>query len=237
MNTRLVIFGVALVLLLLAALTLPVADWLALALSWIRDNPRISWAVFIALYIGATVLLLPGLILTLGAGFAFGVPVGFVLVSFSSVVGASAAFLIARFFARGWAEQQMSTMPRFRALDAAVGTRGWLIVFLTRLSPVFPFNLQNYAYGVTRVPFAHYVVSSWIGMIPGTLLYVYLGSVAQDLASLAAGDLPESSAGPWLFYGGLAATLAVTLVVTRIATRALNAQLDEAGKPAEVTKR
>jgi uncharacterized membrane protein YdjX (TVP38/TMEM64 family) len=164
--------------------------------------------------------------MTLGAGFLFGLPFGFAVVSAASTLGAALAFLVGRYFLRGWVEQRLDNVPRFAALDRAIGERGWLIVLLTRLSPVFPFNLLNYALGLTGVRFTSYVVASWIGMMPGTLLYVYLGSVGQDLASLLAGDLPSSDATGWLFYGGLVATVVLTVMVTRIATRALNAQLE-----------
>ncbi len=225
MNPRLVIFVVVVIALLTAAATLPIVDWVRWLLTWVEENRAVSWAVFIVVYIVATVFLVPGSLLTLGAGFVFGLPIGFVIVSFASVAGASCAFLVGRFFVRGWVEGKLVNMPRFNALDRAVGEKGWLIVLLTRLSPAFPFNLLNYALGITQVRFTHYVLASWVGMIPGTVLYVYFGSVALDIAELFSGNLPESDASVWLFYGGLTATLVLTVVVTRFATRALNAEL------------
>ena len=225
---RIWIFGGVLAVLVLAATLLPVVEWLESFLAWVQANPGIAWAVFILVYILATVFMLPGSVLTLGAGFLFGLPVGFLVISFASTVGASCAFLIGRFFVRDWVEGRLAGMPRFSALDRAVGERGWLIVGLTRLSPIFPFNLLNYALGVTRVPFWQYVLASWIGMMPGTVLYVYLGSVGQNLTALLAGDLPDSELTQWLFFGGLLATLGLTIIITRIATKALNAQLESA---------
>ena len=225
MNPRVVIFVVVVIALLTAAATLPIVDWVRWLLTWVEENRAVSWAVFIVVYIVATVFLVPGSLLTLGAGFVFGLPIGFVIVSFASVAGASCAFLVGRFFVRGWVEGKLVNMPRFNALDRAVGEKGWLIVLLTRLSPVFPFNLLNYALGITQVRFTHYVLASWVGMIPGTVLYVYFGSVALNIAELFSGNLPESDASVWLFYGGLTATLVLTVVVTRFATRALNAEL------------
>lgn len=225
MNPRVVIFVVVVIALLTAAATLPIVDWVRWLLTWVEENRAVSWAVFIVVYIVATVFLVPGSLLTLGAGFVFGLPIGFVIVSFASVAGASCAFLVGRFFVRGWAEGKLVNMPRFNALDRAVGEKGWLIVLLTRLSPAFPFNLLNYALGITQVRFTHYVLASWVGMIPGTVLYVYFGSVALNIAELFSGNLPESDASVWLFYGGLTATLVLTVVVTRFATRALNAEL------------
>ncbi len=225
MNPRVVIFVVVVIALLTAAATLPIVDWVRWLLTWVEENRAVSWAVFIVVYIVATVFLVPGSLLTLGAGFVFGLPIGFVIVSFASVAGASCAFLVGRFFVRGWVEGKLVNMPRFNALDRAVGEKGWLIVLLTRLSPAFPFNLLNYALGITQVRFTQYVLASWVGMIPGTVLYVYFGSVALNIAELFSGNLPESDASVWLFYGGLTATLVLTVVVTRFATRALNAEL------------
>ena len=181
-------------------------------------------------YIGATVLLLPGSVLTLGAGFLFGLGYGFAIVSVSSIIGASCAFLLGRFIARDWVQEKLAVMPRFGQLDRAVGNRGFLMVILTRLSPLFPFNLLNYALGITSVRFPHYFFASWIGMVPGTLLYVYLGSVASDLSLLLAGDVPDNSATTAFWYVGLAATAVITILITRIATKALNANLDGAAK-------
>ena len=227
MNKALV-FAIALVVLLTAAFLLPIADWLALLFAWIEANRNIAWAVFIVAYVGATVLLMPGSLLTLAAGFLFGLVAGYVIVAVASVTGAACAFLVGRFFARDWVAHKLEAMPRFAALDRAIANRGALIVLLTRLSPLFPFNLLNYGLGLTNVHFWTYVGVSWIGMIPGTLLYVYLGSLASNLTSLLAGDVGDSPVGSWLFYVGLVATLILTIVITRIAGKELGQQLDEA---------
>ncbi|MEM9623539.1 MAG: TVP38/TMEM64 family protein [Pseudomonadota bacterium] len=223
-----VVLVVGLVVLLTAAFVLPIADWITSLFAWIDANRTVSWIVFILMYVAAAVLLLPGSLLTLGAGFLFGLGYGFVIVSAASVLGASCAFLVGRFLARDWVSDKLDAMPRFAALDRAIEQRGGLIVLLTRLSPVFPFNLLNYALGLTAVRFWTYVGASWIGMMPGTVLYVYLGSVASDLASLLAGDLAESPVGNSLFYVGLVATVVLTVVITRIAGKALSEQLEQA---------
>jgi uncharacterized membrane protein YdjX (TVP38/TMEM64 family) len=144
------------------------------------------------------------------------------------VVGAAGAFLTGRYFARGWVAEKLNDLPRFAALDAAVADNGALIVLLTRLSPVLPFNLLNYAFGLTAVRFSTYVGVSWVGMIPGTVLYVYLGSIASDLTELLTGEVGESPVGNWPLYVGLIATLLLTVVISRIATRTLREKLDEA---------
>lgn len=217
---------------LVAALfLLPVTDWLTAALEWIQANQGIAWVVFILIYVAATVLLLPGSLLTLAGGFIFGLGYGYLIVAVASVTGAACAFLVGRYFARDWVSSKLEANPKFAALDRAIADRGGLIVLLTRLSPVFPFNLLNYALGLTQVKFPTYVLASWIGMIPGTLLYVYLGSVASSLAGLFGGEVGESPVGNLLLYVGLGATLVLTIVITRIASKALNEQLED--QPAE----
>lgn len=171
--------------------------------------------LFIAVYIVAAVLFIPGSALTLGAGALFGVVWGSIYVSVASTLGATAAFLVGRYFARGWVAKKIEGNPTFAAIDRAVADEGWKIVGLTRLSPVFPFTLLNYAFGLTRVKLRDYVLASWIGMMPGTVMYVYLGSIAR-----AAGE--KKSPTEWALYAvGLIATIAVTVFITRIARRAL----------------
>jgi uncharacterized membrane protein YdjX (TVP38/TMEM64 family) len=172
------------------------------------------------------VLFIPGSPLTLFGGFAFGATFrGLALVtaciSLGSTLGASAAFLVGRTVARPWIQKRITGNLRFRAIDVAVGNQGFKVVLLSRLSPVFPFNLLNYAFGVTGVSFRDYVLASWIGMLPGTILYVYLGSTAGQLAEVVAGTVAKSPAQQILFYAGLAATVVVTVFITRISRRAL----------------
>lgn len=197
------------------------------ALAWIAAAGPAGPLVFFGLYVAACVLMLPGSILTLGAGALFGIVNGTLLVSLSSTAGATAAFLVGRFLARGMVARRVAGNPAFAALDEAVAGEGWKIVGLTRLSPVFPFNLLNYAFGLTRVSLRDYVLASWAGMLPGTLLYVYLGSLAGSLAELGAQAAGRArTPAEWVFYGiGLVATAAATVVVTRIARRALARRL------------
>ena len=219
------IFLLAIVCLALAASSLPIIEWMSAFFAWVQANPTIAWAVFIGFYVCGVVLMLPGSVLTLGAGYLFGLGYGFVIVSFASTLGATCAFIIGRFFARDWVASKLNSMPRFFALDQAVGERGALIVLLTRLSPAFPFILLNYALGLTQVPLRTYVSVSWLGMMPATLLYVYLGSIAQDLTALLSGELAEVPGGNWLLYIGLVATLLLTILLTRFASKALDQQL------------
>lgn len=195
------------------------------ALVRIAELGWLGYVFFVLLYILACILFLPGVILTLGAGFVFGVVKGTIAVSVGATLGAACAFLVGRYLARGWVAARIAGNARFRAVDQAVGREGWKIVLLTRLSPVFPFNLLNYAFGLTGVRFRHYFLASWLGMIPGTIMYVYLGSLAGDLATLGSGER-QRSAAEWGLYGiGLLATIAVTIYVTRLARRALSSRL------------
>lgn len=197
------------------------------ALAWIENAGPVGPLAFFGLYIAACVFMLPGAILTLGAGAVFGVVKGTLLVSVSSTVGATAAFLVGRYLARDMVARRVAGNATFRAVDEAVASEGWKIVGLTRLSPVFPFNLLNYAFGLTRVSFRDYLLASWIGMIPVTVMYVYLGSLAGSLAELGAKDGGRArSPAEWALYiVGLIATVAVTVVITRIARRALGRRM------------
>src|SRR5207248_154182 len=175
------------------------AGWLSGFIGWIRD---IGWwgpLVFAVCY-GVVALVIPGSLLTLGAGFAFGVVLGTTVVSAGSVTTAAIAFGLGRTLARGWVEAKVAGSPKFRAIDQAVAENGFKIVLLTRLSPVFPFTLLNYAFGLTKVRFRDYLVASWVGMLPGTVLYVYLGSTVREVADLAAGNV-ERPPAQTVFFG------------------------------------
>ena len=201
---------------------LDVQELFQVTLAWISDLGPLGPVFFIVFYILATVLFLPGLIPTMAAGVLFGVIQGTLLVSISSISGATLAFLTGRYLAREWVAVKIRGNQKFEAIDVAVAKEGWKIVGLTRLSPVFPFNLLNYAFGLTQVSLRDYFLASWIGMLPGTVMYVYIGSLAGDLASLGSGERSRSPA-EWALYGvGLMATVVLTLYITRIAQRALN---------------
>jgi uncharacterized membrane protein YdjX (TVP38/TMEM64 family) len=188
---------------------------------WVNSLGVWGPVVFVIGYATATVAFVPGSLLTLAAGAIFGLGKGVVYVFLAAVIGSSAAFLVSRHFARAAVERRLTGNARFTAIDRAVGTQGRRIVFLLRLSPVFPFNLLNYALGLTNVRFADYLVASF-GMLPGTLLYVYYGKLAGDVAALAGGAAVTKGPGYYAVVTlGLVATAIVTTIVTRIARRAL----------------
>jgi len=187
------------------------------ALNWVSQLGPWGPIIFIAIYVVATVAFIPGSVLTLGGGAVFGAAWGSVYVSIASTLGATAAFLVGRYLARDAIAKKIEGKERFAAIDKAVAKEGWKIVGLTRLSPVFPFTLLNYAFGLTQVKLSHYVPASWIGMMPGTIMYVYIGS----LAKAASGERTRST-GEWVLYGvGLLATVVVTIFVTHLAKKAL----------------
>jgi uncharacterized membrane protein YdjX (TVP38/TMEM64 family) len=216
---------IALALLVLVALVLAGrsagAHFAAFA-AWVQQQGALGPAFFIAGYAAAVVAFVPGSLLTLAAGAIFGLGWGTLYVLIAATLGASLAFLVARYVARGFIEQRLAGDPRLAAIDRAIGEEGRKIVLLLRLSPAFPFNLLNYALGLTRVRFGDYLIAS-VGMLPGTLLYVYSGKLAGDVATLAGGAAPARGPGYWaLLAVGLVATLLVTLLVTRTARRALD---------------
>jgi uncharacterized membrane protein YdjX (TVP38/TMEM64 family) len=196
-------------------------------LQWINGLGALGGIVFIAIYILATLAFLPAAILTLGAGVIFGVIWGSLYVFIGATLGAVAAFLVGRYVARGWVKEKISSYKKFANIDQAVSKEGLKIVFLIRLSPLFPFNLLNYALGVTSVSLKDYFLASF-GMIPGTIMYVYLGHLAGDLALIGNKSQPDNMILHWLIQIiGLIATIAVTVYVTKIAKKALKEEILE----------
>ena len=182
---------------------------------------------FIIIYILATVAFFPGSILTLGAGVVFGVVLGSFYVFIGASIGATAAFLVGRYLARGWVAEKIQGNNKFQAIDEAVGKEGLKIVLLTRLSPIFPFTLLNYAYGVTGVSLKDYLLGC-AGMIPGTIMYVYIGSLAGSLATIGTSAPATNPVLLWTIrLIGFIATVAVTLYVTKIARQALASVISE----------
>lgn len=222
---RWVSIAVILAALLTMVRLLPIDQALAELNGWISGLGIWGPIVLALVYVVATVLFVPGTILTLAAGALFGLGVGTLTVSVGSTLGASLAFLIARYAARDKVAAMARGNRRFGAIDRAIGEGGWKIVALLRLSPAIPFNLQNYLYGLTRVRFWPYVLTSWLAMLPGTFLYVYIGHVTKA----AVGTDRSRTPGEWVLLAvGLLATAVVTVYITRLARRKLQEQMDEA---------
>ena len=211
--------------LLSIAIYLHIQEFLQHTLQDIQSLGWIGVVIFILLYIIATVALIPGSILTLGAGLIFGVSLGSVYVLIGAICGEMCAFLLGRYFVRDWIECKIKNNQLFSALNKALDREGFKIILLTRLSPLFPFSLLNYAFGVTGISLRDYFLGS-IGMIPMTVTYVYFGSLAEDIANI---DQGHQLANPELQLSvkiiGFFATVTVTIYMTRIANQALNKSL------------
>jgi len=180
--------------------------------SWISSLGNAGPLVFIGIYIIAVVAALPGSALTVSAGILFGSVWGVVVVSIGSTIGASLAFLISRYVAREAAADWLAKSERFVKLDRMTEQHGWIIVLLTRLVPIFPFNLLNYGFGLTGVRFRTYVLWSWIGMLPGTIVYTVGGdALSQSLDGKI----------PWSLLLALVAAAIVVALIVRYARSAL----------------
>jgi len=218
---KIIILAVIILAVIAGTILLPVKDRLINVLEWTQNLGCWGPVFVIAFYILACIFFLPGSILTLGAGFIFKLVLGAITVSIGSTLGACAAFLVGRTVARKWIAAKVAQNKKFTAIDEAVAQQGFKIVLLTRLSPVIPFNFLNYAFGLTKISFWKYALGSWIGMLPGTIMYVYFGAGLRSLAAVAAGEVEKSTAGRLFFWLGLVATIVVTVFVTRVARNAL----------------
>ncbi|PMB49651.1 TVP38/TMEM64 family protein [Fischerella thermalis CCMEE 5201] len=227
---KLVLLSCLAISLIIAAKQLNIQGWLQTSITWIESLGSWGAIAFIIIYNIATLLFIPGSLLTLKGGCLFGVVWGSIYVLIAATIGATFAFIIGRYLTRDWVCRQLEKHPKFKAIDQAVAKQGFKIVFLTRLSPIFPFNLLNYAFGITQVSLKDYILGS-IGMIPGTVMYVYIGSLATDLAMIGTHHQPttaETEIGKWLIQIiGLIATVIVTIYVTRIAQKALQESVDQ----------
>jgi uncharacterized membrane protein YdjX (TVP38/TMEM64 family) len=207
---------------------LPIREWTQVFLDWVEAAGAWGPVLLALAYIPATLLFIPGTLLTLGAGFAYELLLGTAIVSAGSVLGSSAAFVLGRTLMRDWVGRQIAARPRLRAIDEAIAKDGFKVTLLIRLSPAFPYNLMGYVFGVTRVSFRDHFFASWIGMLPGTILYVYLGCAARQLADP---DMADQGPHPAFFVGGLLLTAAVTIYITAFARRAIRAAVPDSLPP------
>ena len=222
---KLIILVAALVVIVVLGVKFNIGDRLETFSGWVADQGILGMAVFVAGYIVSTILFFPCSLLTIGAGTAFGLVKGTIIVSIGSTIGASCAFLISRYVARDAVLRMTRKYPGFGAVDRAIGEEGVKIVGLLRLSPALPYNLSNYFFGLTAVGFGPYVLASWIGMLPGTVLYVYIGYIAN-----AAGG---STAETVFKVVGLAVTFVVTVMITRKARAAIRGYEETEPLPGE----
>jgi uncharacterized membrane protein YdjX (TVP38/TMEM64 family) len=206
---------------------LPIRAYLAGALGWVQALGFWAPAVIVAAYILASLFCIPGLLLSIGSGFLFGLVPGAVTASIGTTLGAVAAFLLGRSLMRESIQRMIVGDARFSALNWAVGREGFKVVLLARLSPILPYNLLNYALALTLVRFRDFALASWIGMFPLTLVYVYLGSTLANLAEIETASLQSSNAGWFLSALGLAATVVIFVLLARTARRAFGQAVDQ----------
>jgi uncharacterized membrane protein YdjX (TVP38/TMEM64 family) len=214
---RWIALGLAALAFVITARVLPVQDWLHDFQARVGRLGPWGGVLYSLVYVACALLFVPGSLLTIGAGVVFGVLWGTVIVSAASTATAALAFLIARHLARGTVERMAGRHPKFQAIDRAIAEKGWRVVVLLRLSPAVPFNVSNYLYGLTAVPFGPYVLASWAAMLPATVLYVWLGAAGRAAAR-------DHGRTPWewaLLGAGLLATVIVTVVLARAARRHL----------------
>ncbi len=204
---------------------LPFADWVEAIVAWVERHPAAGPATYVALVVAATVLFLPGSGSMMIAGFLFGLVPGFLLATIGISVGAQAAFLAGRKGARHWVENKVASNRRLLAIETGLHEEAFLIIVLTRLSLVIPFNLLNYAYGVTSVRARVHFLATALGMLPAIALYVYLGTLARDLGQILSGEAAPSELTYWIVAAGITMIVVLTWAIHRAASRALERHL------------
>lgn len=227
MRARVLLLVLVLVAALCVAILLPVEQWIAAVIEWAAQHRALAWLALIVLYLVAALCVLPAAAFSLAAGAIFGVGIGCVVVSIGSTAGALLAFLLGRTVAHDWVQRRIARSALFRAVDHAVAVRGFWVVVLTRMTPVLPYAVLNYAYGVTRVGLRDYLVGSWLGMMPLTLAYVYAGSVAANLTQALKGHGHPGGTAWWVLGLGVLATVTMVVIVTRAARGFLEREIAE----------
>ncbi|KAJ8493835.1 hypothetical protein OPV22_015556 [Ensete ventricosum] len=227
------LFRVSFLFLLAAAIvtafvTFPVEKILKDFLLWVKQNLG-PWGplVLAVAYIPLTVLAVPASVLTLGGGYLFGLPIGFVADSIGATIGATAAFLLGRTIGRPYVISKLKDYPKFQAVAIAIQRSGFKIVFLLRLVPLLPFNMLNYLLSVTPVGIGEYMIASWLGMMPITFALVYVGTTLKDLSDVTHGWSEVSTTRWVLIISGFAVSAMLMVCVTRVAKASLDKALAE----------
>lgn len=220
--------GIAIVALVLLAVIFAgphLAGWALALLEMVEGMGHYGPLAMIGGFVAVCLFSVPGAPLTLGCGFLFGVTKGAAVAAAGSTIGATAAFLIARFGGRRFIRAKVARKIRFRRLDRAARHHGFTIVLLTRMSPVFPFNLLNYVFGLTSVHFRDYIFATLIGVVPVSILYVYVGSLMKTLTQVATGRVEPSALEPWVIVTSLVLTAGVVIGLAAVARRMLERAL------------
>jgi uncharacterized membrane protein YdjX (TVP38/TMEM64 family) len=214
-------------LLIIFARDLPIVIWLGELEVWAKENPLAGALAYVALTVFATVALMPGWISMMLAGLLFGLSLGLLYAMLGIIGGAAAAFVVGRTLARSWVERRIAGNVHLMALDDALDEQAFSIVALTRIALVFPFNILNYAYGVTRVRFAVYVAGTGVGMLPIVGIYVYLGTLTQNLGQILSEGASIGPGAWWAIAVAAVAIITVILIVRRALDRALQRRIKE----------
>lgn len=227
-NRRRLLIGAALLLLVIVGVSfLPLTGWLETARTWMDSHLLLGALLFTCAFVVLTIAMVPGSLLMASAGYLFGLRTGLPIAFFCIGLSAGLAALVCRTLARDWLWQRFNTDPRFVAIDRAVARKGFLIVLLTRLSLLMPFNLLNIIYGLSRIPLPIMTIATWLGMIPAVVLYTYLGSIAANVEQLMSQELANPWASRAVLISGTLVVIVVTWVVHRTATAALREELNQ----------
>lgn len=223
-SRRLIVLAV-LVALAGSAVFLPLAEWVTVLVNWGRHHAVAGPAAYILFVIVATVLFLPGSVAMMIGGFVFGFLPGLLFAAIAVPLGAQSAFGFGRWIAQPWIRRKVANSKRMQGIEQALHEEAFLIIALTRLSLVVPFNLLNYVYGATTVRARTHFLATALGMLPAVALYVYLGTLARDLSQILAGDVAPQTLGYWLLAAGLLVIAATVWVIQRTARRVLEKHL------------
>lgn len=199
-----------------------IQSWLSNALDWVNGLGPLGPIAFIAIYVIATVAFIPGSLLTLGAGAIFGLVQGSIYVFVGAMIGLTIAFLVGRYLARDWVARKIEGNASFSKIDDAIAKEGYRLMFLIRLSPAFPFNLLNYIMALTKISLKDYVIGA-TGILPGTIMYVYFGSLL-GLAAIQQGEKPDIPMAVNIVLGII--IIASFFYITKVARNALKSRLD-----------
>ena len=185
------------------------------------------------LFAACNILLLPGGILAVGGGFFFGLWWGFFIVLVGNLVGTAISFALSRWIARRWFQQKLSRNPTLRALRPVVERESWKIILLSQLHPLFPTSLLNYFYGITRIPFARYMLWASIGRAPGLFLYVYVGTLGQFAVRIMRGKSYPRMIEYWIWGAVFVTTALLLIVLGRMAYAAIQTSHNSMGPQQE----
>lgn len=210
-----------------AVYVLPIAEPVTALVDWAQAHPLEGAFVYIACVILATVLFVPGSGSMMIAGYLFGLGMGTLASAIAITLGAQCAFLMGRLVARDWVAGKVSGNRRLEALESGLREEAFLIVVLTRLSLVIPFNVLNYAYGITSVRSGVHLVATAVGMLIPVAMYVYLGTLARDIGEILSGSATPSTMGYWIAGAGVIVVAVLTWVMHRAASRALERHLPD----------